>query len=257
MVGSWEYPDYAPSFDQGPGWITAGSGRIDLTGKPLGEALYTRVAFEQAQGPFIAVRPICHEGRHSPSAWKMTNAFPSWSYRGYEGKKTEIEVYARCAKVELKLNGRSLGIKKAKNNCVFRFRTPYQNGRLEAIAYDANGKVIGTDCLTTAGEKTELRMEAEESAVRVGHMAFVRIRLTDEQGITKPTEREAVTLTVEGGRLVACGSACPYYARSYLDSVCDTYYGEALAMIEVQGDVTVHAASAAGEASLAIRAKAE
>ena len=28
-VGSWEYRDYAPEFDHGPGWITAGSGRID------------------------------------------------------------------------------------------------------------------------------------------------------------------------------------------------------------------------------------
>ena len=40
-IGSWEYSDYAPRFDNGCGWISAGSGRIDLTGKPLGEALYT------------------------------------------------------------------------------------------------------------------------------------------------------------------------------------------------------------------------
>ena len=32
-VGSWEYQDYAPRFDNGLGWITAGSGRIDLSGK--------------------------------------------------------------------------------------------------------------------------------------------------------------------------------------------------------------------------------
>ena len=44
MVGSWEYADYAETFDGGPGWVSAGSGRIDLTGKPLGEALYPRGA---------------------------------------------------------------------------------------------------------------------------------------------------------------------------------------------------------------------
>lgn len=54
-MGSWEFAEYAKNFDAGLGWMTAGSGRIDLTGKPLGEALYTRVAFEQAQGPFLAV----------------------------------------------------------------------------------------------------------------------------------------------------------------------------------------------------------
>ncbi|MBQ4381238.1 MAG: glycoside hydrolase family 2, partial [Oscillospiraceae bacterium] len=64
MIGSWEYGDYAKNFDAGLGWMSAGSGRIDLTGKPLGEALYTQVAFELERGPFIAVRPICHQGRH-------------------------------------------------------------------------------------------------------------------------------------------------------------------------------------------------
>ena len=74
-IGAWEYKEYAPEFEHNVGWISAGAGRIDLTGKPLGEALYTQVAFEQDSGPFLAVRPICHAGRsHSPSAWKMTNA---------------------------------------------------------------------------------------------------------------------------------------------------------------------------------------
>ena len=87
MVGSWEYADYAETFDGGPGWVSAGSGRIDLTGKPLGEALYTRVALEADNG-YIAVCPVNHTGdRHSPSAWKMTNAMPSWSWTGCEGAR--------------------------------------------------------------------------------------------------------------------------------------------------------------------------
>ena len=88
MVGSWEYEDYAKNFDGGLGWVSAGSGRIDLTGKPLGEALYTRVALEKDNGPYIAVCPVNHTGdRHSPSAWKMTNAMPSWSWTGCEGQE--------------------------------------------------------------------------------------------------------------------------------------------------------------------------
>ena len=88
MVGSWEYADYAETFDGGPDFVSAGSGRIDLTGKPLGEALYTRVALEKDNGPYIAVCPVNHTGdRHSPSAWKMTNAMPSWSWTGCEGQE--------------------------------------------------------------------------------------------------------------------------------------------------------------------------
>ena len=254
MVGSWEYQDYAPSFDQGPGWITAGSGRIDLTGKPLGEAFYTRVALEREKGPYIAVRPICHEGKHSPSAWKMTNAMRSWSFRGFEGRTAEVEVYARCATLELKLNGRAIGGKKDKKNCVWRFKVPYENGTLEAVAFDASGKEIGRDSLTTAEKKTMLRLEPEASAVQKDHLAFIRLRLTDDNGITKVTERGKITLTVEGGKLEACGSACPFYELDYLGSVCDTYYGEALAIVRVLGDVTVKAESPFGTAEVKIAA---
>ena len=96
MVGSWEYEEYAKNFDAGLGWMSAGSGRIDLTGKPLGEALYTKVAFELEKGPYIAVRPLCHQkNSHSPSAhnhpgpggagkerrpmWRSMPGLPRWS----------------------------------------------------------------------------------------------------------------------------------------------------------------------------------
>ncbi len=254
MIGAWEYPDYAPSFDQGPGWIAAGSGRIDLTGKPLGEAYYARVALEREKGPYIAVRPICHEGKHSPSAWKMTNAMRSWSFRGFEGRRAEIEVYARCAALELKLNGRALRGRKDRRNCVWRFTAPYENGTLEAVAYDETGAEIGRDRLTTAGAETRLRLEPEAPAVEKGHLAFIRLRLTDDGGVTRVTERAKITLAAEGGWLAACGSACPYYELDYLGNVCDTYYGEALAIVEVQGDVTLRAESAFGAAEARIRA---
>ena len=255
-IGAWEYKEYAPEFEHNVGWISAGAGRIDLTGKPLGEALYTQVAFEQDSGPFLAVRPICHAGRsHSPSAWKMTNAMPTWSFRGWEGKPAHVEVYARADSVELLLNGASLGRKQVKNNCVFTFQVPYANGKLEAVAYDAPGHEIGRSTLETAGEETILRAVPEETMVRAGHLSFIRLQYTDSNGIVKPCERGVLDVKVEGGRLVGLGSACPYYERSYLDSTCDTYYGEALAIVEAgSGDqVTLTAGDGKHEAVTVVK----
>jgi beta-galactosidase len=245
-IGSWEYADYAPHFDNGLGWITAGSGRIDLTGKPLGEALYTKVAFEIEKGPFIAVRPLCHEGKHSPSAWKMTNAMPSWSWRGFEGKDAHVEVYARASSVELFLNGQSRGRKRMGKNCVFTFHVPYENGAIEAVSYDENGKMIGKNVLSTAGEETVLQAIPEETQVKKGHLAFVRLQFTDKKGEVKPTERCILHVSVTGGKLRALGSACPYYELSYLDNKCDTYYGEALAIVEIEEDTVVQVDSKKG-----------
>lgn len=245
MVGSWEYADYAETFDGGPGWVSAGSGRIDLTGKPLGEALYTRVALEADNGPYIAVCPVNHTGdRHSPSAWKMTNAMPSWSWTGCEERKANVEVYARAARVELVLNGHTVGSKTLKNNCLARFSIPYESGTLEAVSYDAADHEIGRCKLQSAGGTTRLTLDAEEPTVKPGHLCYVRLRYTDENGITKPLARGNIQVQVRGGTLVGLGSACPFNKHSYLDSETDTYYGEALAIVRMgDGDAMTIAAS--------------
>lgn len=245
MVGSWEYADYAETFDGGPGWVSAGSGRIDLTGKPLGEALYTLVALEADNGPYIAVCPVNHTGdRHSPSAWKMTNAMPSWSWTGCEGRKANVEVYARAARVELVLNGHTVGSKTLKNDCLARFSIPYESGTLEAVSYDAADHEIGRCKLQSAGGTTRLTLDAEEPAVKPGHLCYIRLRYTDENGITKPLVRGNIQVQVRGGTLVGLGSACPFNKHSYLDSETDTYYGEALAIVRMgDGDAMTIAAS--------------
>ena len=245
MVGSWEYADYAETFDGGPGWVSAGSGRIDLTGKPLGEALYTRVALEADNGPYIAVCPVNHTGdRHSPSAWKMTNAMPSWSWTGCEERKANVEVYARAARVELVLNGHTVGSKTLKNDCLARFSIPYESGTLEAVSYDAADHEMGRCKLQSAGGTTRLTLDAEEPTAKPGHLCYVRLRYTDENGITKPLARGNIQVQVRGGTLVGLGSACPFNKHSYLDSETDTYYGEALAIVRMgDGDAMTIAAS--------------
>ena len=259
MVGSWEYADYAETFDGGLGWVSAGSGRIDLTGKPLGEALYTRVALEADNGPYIAVCPVNHTGdRHSPSAWKMTNAMPRWSWTGCEGRKANVEVYARAARVELVLNGHTVGSKTLKNDCLARFSILYESGTLEAVSYDAADHEIGRCKLQSAGGTTRLTLDAEEPTVKPGHLCYVRLRYTDENGITKPLARGNIQVQVRGGTLVGLGSACPFNKHSYLDSETDTYYGEALAIVRMgDGDaMTIAASDGEYSAELTVSAQA-
>jgi len=234
-VGSWEYKDYAPQFDNGPGWISAGSGRLDLTGKPLGEALYTRVAFELEPGPRIAVCPVNHTNdKHSPSAWKMSNALESWSWEGCDGKEADVEVYARADSVSLYTNGRFIDKKKLGKDCIARFRCKYRRGKVEAVSYDAQGKEIGRCVLRSAGPETHLRALAEQPAVKSGGLAFIRLKYTDGAGISKPLCRGTLKVEVSGGKLLGYGSACPYYDPevSYLDDISDTYFGEALAVVQ-------------------------
>lgn len=249
-VGSWKYRDYAPEFNHGPGWITAGSGRIDLTGKPLAEAGYTKTAFELTNRPVIAVRPVNHTGeKHSPSAWKMTNAIESWSWEGCEGKVAEVEVYARAARVDLFLNGKKVGSNTLKNSCDTRFKVEYQPGMLETVVYNQKGKEISRNTLYTAGKETELRAIAEEQSVQKDHLAFIRLQYTDKNGTVKPLKRGILKVSVKGGKLLGLGNACPYNEIGYCTNETDTYWGEALAVVQADGsgDVVLEVQEIDGE----------
>ncbi len=242
-VGSWEYKEYAPSFAHGVGWVTAGSGRIDLIGNPLGEALYTKVAFELTDEPQIAVVPVSHtDEKHSPSAWKFSNALPTWSWNGLDGKKARVEVYSRAPIVELYVNGKKVGRKKFKNNCRFDFKVKYHDGEVTAVAKDANGVELSRSCLKTAGDETVLSVMPEKTEVKLGEVCFVRLKYTDGQGNVKPLERGIVDVKVDGGELLATGNACPFNAIGYTSGKTDTYYGEAMAVVKAtSNEVTVGA----------------
>ncbi|MDD3360658.1 MAG: glycoside hydrolase family 2 TIM barrel-domain containing protein [Hespellia sp.] len=248
-IGAWEYQEYAPRFDNGRGWVSAGSGRIDLTGRALSEMDYTQVAFEQKKIA-IGVVPVPYTNqKHSPSAWKMTNAIPSWSWNGCDGMKARVEVYCKAHHISLYVNGKYVGIKYTKKDCKVIFNTRYQAGELKAIGYDADNQVVAECILTSASEATVLRVEPEQSTCRLEEdLCYVRFRYTDEAGLTKPLVRAGIHLSVTDGEILGFGSACPYYPKGYLQNMADTYYGESLAVVRPKkiGQCIIYAESKFG-----------
>lgn len=253
-LGAWEYQDYAPRFDHGPGWITAGAGTIDLIGTETSQLAYTQVAFGVSLVR-ISVIPVKYaKEKHSPAAWRMTNAMESWSWNGCEGEKATVEVYARGTEAELLLNGKSLGRKKLPASQRVKFKAVYQPGELTAIVYNANGAETARTSLKSAGDDTELRLVPEAEAVKPDDLLYVRLRYTDRNGTVKPLSRGEAKVSVEGGRLLALGNACSYNERGYLTDATDTYYGQALAIVRPDGpgNVILRAESPYGAAETAI-----
>ncbi len=253
-VGSWEYPDYAPLPPPACGWISAGSGRLDLNGVSSGETLYTRVAFELEQKPQIAVRPVHFSGkRHSPSAWKMTDAMPSWSFEGCEGRWAQVEVYTRDYAVALYLNGKKVGQKRRKKDCKVRFRVRYRAGELTAVSFNREGKELSQSSLKTAEEETVLRAVPERERLKRGELCYIPLRFCDRMGEKKPTVRGRISVAVTGGELLALGNACPFQ-REWERGSCESYYGEALAIVRAgEGEwLTLTATSGALQAVVTV-----
>lgn len=253
-IGSWEYEDHAPKESQDAGWLTAGSGRINILGYPLGEAAYTKVALGQEKGPLLAVRPVYQIGTHTPSAWKMTDALTSWSWQGCDGIRATVEVYARAAAVELLLNGKKAGKKKLKNTCRTSFQIPYEDGTLTAVSYDVDGREIGRCELKTAQKDTMLSVLPEKETALPKELQYIELRYTDSQGIWKPMEKHRIKIQVENGELMGFGNACPYNKDGYDKEETRTYYGEALAVVRAgeSGSVKVSVQDEASEYSVDI-----
>lgn len=231
--GAAEYSDY--KFEDPATRMTGGNGRIDLNGKPRAEAAYTRVAFERETGPFIAVDPVYQKEKLRLTGWQLTKALESWAWDGCNGEPAKVEVYARAAQVELFINGKSAGKKKVKK-CRANFNITYQNGEITAVSYDENGREINRYSLHTAGKETVLQVRPEEKTVKPEGLAFIQLQYTDSKGIWKPMEKHNIKVTVENGVLKGLGSPAPYVKGNYTDHTVSTYYGEAMAVVQADGN---------------------
>ncbi|MHC9043229.1 glycoside hydrolase family 2 TIM barrel-domain containing protein [Microbacterium saperdae] len=239
-LGTWTYGSAPAQLAKAYPQLLAGSGVIDITGVPGAQTLLARAAWGALDAPQIAVRPLDRAGeRVRRMAWRSTDAIQSWAWNGCEGRDAQIEIYSDDDQVELFLNGRSLGRKRAgkRRGFVARFRTRYEPGAIEVVGYK-RGVESGRSLLRSAGT-AELRVSSESTTLVADgqDLAFLRIELADELGVVESMAADSVSIEVSGpGTLAALGSAAPANAESFTGGRHATWYGSAQAIIRSTGE---------------------
>lgn len=244
-IGAWTYDADGASFDKPYPWILADVGTFDIVGNPGAQAYYAKTVWGLNEKPYVGVRPVNHPGITVHTAtWRGSNAFDSWSWKNCEGNKAEVEVYADAAKVELLINGKSVGKKKVKAYKTL-FKTKYMPGTLTAIAYDASGNEIGRQELISAEGAECITVRPEENEVKVEDIVYVPIQIEGQNGIVESNADMGIHVSVEGGSLLGFGSAVPKTLENYNDGYFHTYYGRALAVVKAEraGIIKVKAVS--------------
>ena len=235
-------------------YVISGPGMFDLTGRPDASLRLAQAAWGRLSAPVITVRPLDRSGLpYVRSAWRVTDAVESWSWRGSEGKRADIEVYSNDDEVELMLNGRSLGRRRVGKKLEHRvsFRATYEPGTLVAIGY-RQGKEVSRAELTSADQHLRLRARAEAPTIMAdGHdLAFVHVELSDLAGNVEMLADETIDLAVTGpAELVAFASAAPATTESFLTGARRTYRGRALAIVRSTGSEGVVRITATSESS--------
>ena len=234
-IGAWSESADAMGFGNPYPWLLGGAGVLDLLGNPDGQALYAKTVWGLSDIPLIAVRPVnMSDETTKRSVWRGTNAVPSWSWRGCEGRHALVEVYAEGTEAELIINGRVVEKKKleAKKAC---FETVYEAGEIEAAAYDQNGTEISRSRLTSAEGKLYIGIIPETQAVK-GKLLYVNINICDQKGVVESNADRKMQISVEGGELLAFGSANPRTEESYLAGEFTSFRGRTQAVIRVGND---------------------
>ena len=226
--------------------LLAGQGMIDITGLPLAQMAFLQVAWGLRKEPYLAVRPLNHAGETpATGAWQFTNALPSWTWQGYEGKKAVVEVYTDAPRARLLLNGKEIGTKAVKD-CKAIFTLPYAPGTLRAEALGGAGHMLSAAELKTGGDDTVLTLKPEKTAVSPGEVFYVPVEFTDSRNELKPYIEQRVEISAENAALLGFGSALTKTDEVFDKPYHDTYRGRALAVFRAgaAGKINITAKSA-------------
>jgi beta-galactosidase len=174
-------------------WPTAGSlfGCMDLCGFP-------KTAFHIRRALWVKDEPVLHLAPH-------------WNWPGREGKPVKVLAITNAESVELKLNGKSLGVKTVDPFDLVTWEVDYQPGKLEAIA-SKGSREIARSAVETTGPPVALRLTSDRSAIAGdGRDAMpVTVEALDSDGRSVPTANLPLEFGLTGpGAIIGLGNGDP------------------------------------------------
>jgi len=124
-----------------------------------------------------------------------------WNYE--PGVKKDIYIVSTSDKVELKVNGKSLGFGSKSDGFIFTFKNvEWKPGSISAIGYDQNNKRVCSEIINTIGAPVALKLtpvKRPTEFVADGHdLALIEVEVVDAKGNRCPTALNIISYKIEG-----------------------------------------------------------
>ena len=187
------------------------------------------------------------------SAWvscekePFVHVFPYWDFN--EGQRIDVRVASNCCKVELFLNGKSLGAQELSNkvgsgnHILADYSVIYEKGTLEAVAYDEAGNIIARDIRKSFGDVASITVKADAENT-FGDLVFAEISAFDADGNPVENANNYVHVSVKGGKLIGLDNGDSTDYDSYRADTRRLFGGKLLAIVKADkegGSVKVDA----------------
>lgn len=196
----------------------------------------------------------------------MVHLFPYWDFN--EGQPIDVLICSNAPKVELFVNGKSLGTHdldhvNGHDDLLAHWQIPYEKGSIHAVAYDEKGNVIAEDRHDSFGEAVALVLSPDRGTLRADgrDLIFLAIHAVDKDGHPVENANTRVEVSVSGaGRLLGLDNGDSTDFEQYKCTSRRLFSGKLLAVIGAgltEGDIFVRV-SAAGlpDAQITLRANA-
>lgn len=129
-----------------------------------------------------------------------THIIGHWNYKA--GVKKNVYVVSSADKVELFINGKSLGVGEQSSRFIFTFKeVEWQSGEMKAIGSDGSGKVVSQDVKRTTSEPAAVRLariSSPELTANGSDVALFEVVVVDKNGRRVPTALNMVEFTLTG-----------------------------------------------------------
>ncbi|HSU18544.1 MAG TPA: glycoside hydrolase family 2 TIM barrel-domain containing protein, partial [Acidobacteriaceae bacterium] len=191
----------------------------------------------------------------------VLHLFPHWNWPGYEGKKIAVWAHSNMDKVELLLNGKSLGAQNMQKNQHLAWDVVYAPGVLEARGY-TDGKLALTTRRETTGAPATIALSVDrpELAADGEDVAMVTVEVRDPRGRIVPVAENDIAFNVSGaGKLIGTGNGNPTDQAPDKGTSRKAFSGLCMAIVQSAkkaGVITVEATSSGlSPATLTMHAK--
>jgi beta-galactosidase len=178
----------------------------------------------------------------------VLHLFPHWNWPGMEGKEIAVWVHSNLDKVELLLNGRSLGEKEMRKDSHLAWNVPYARGVLEARG-TKNGELVLADRRETTDPPAALAIYADRAQIAADgeDVAMLTVEVRDGRGRVVPIAGNLITFKVTGaGKLIGVGNGDPTDQDSGKGPLRKAFSGLCMAIVQSTksaGNIMVEATS--------------
>ncbi len=190
----------------------------------------------------------------------IVHLLPHWNWADKQGQNISVWCYSNCERVELLLNGKSLGVKAMPKYGHLEWEVPFTPGTLLAKAYTGSG-VTAQDRVETTGPPAAIRLTTDSKTLSADgeDVTMVAATVVDAQGRVVPTADDLVQFTVSGDAARVCGVGNGDASSHEPDRASQRHAFNGLCMAVVQagekpGEVTF-TATAAGLKSASLHLK--